>query len=545
MLLPHPSGMGTSVAPKVAIIGAGPGGLASALLLAKSGVEVTVFERSSAVGGRNKVFDRDGYKFDLGPTFFHYPEVIEDIFKAIGMDAHEELKLHRLDMNYRLIFGQGGQLDCTSDLNEMTERIRTLSGDSNADAFRRYVVDNRNKLTKSKACLQEPWYGPTDLLSKRAMRVSSVLRPQRSVAKDLLKLFDDDRLMLAMSFQTKYLGMSPFNCPSLFTMLAFLEYEYGIFHPLGGLGSVSERMASIAQDLGVTFRMNEAVESVVMDGKTIKGVRTAEGEFLADRVIMNADFANGMTQLFPDSVRKKWSDKKIDQKKYSCSTFMLYLGVDRTYDDLPHHQIYASANYEQNLEDIEKHHKITWEDPSVYVQNACVTDPQLAPEGCSTVYALVPVSHVHENIDWSKEKDAYRDRVLEQIEEKLGFENIRDHIQTEMIITPEDWGDHCYRGAVFNLAHGLDQMLWRRPKNRFDEINNLYLVGGGTHPGSGLPVIYESARISSKLLLDSLGIIPDWNGVDTWFESRKRSKQGRAALNKATKDPTSGTPTSA
>jgi phytoene desaturase len=537
--------MATSATPNVAIIGAGPGGLASALLLAKAGVNVTVFERSAAVGGRNKVFERDGFKFDLGPTFFHYPEVIEDIFKAVGMDAHEELNLHKLDLNYRLIFGQGGQLDCTSDLEQMTERIRDLSGDTNAEAFKRYVVDNRLKLAKSKACLQEPWYGPTDLLSKRAMRVAGVLRPQRSVAGDLMKLFDDDRLMLAMSFQTKYLGMSPFNCPSLFTMLAFLEYEYGIFHPLGGLGSVSERMASIAKDLGVTFRMNEAVESVIMEGKTIKGVRTAEGEFMADRVVMNADFANGMTQLFPDTVRKKWSNKKLDKKKYSCSTFMLYLGVDRTYNDLPHHQIYASANYEQNLEDIEKHHRITWNDPSVYVQNASVTDPQLAPEGCSTVYALVPVSHVHENIDWSKEKDAYRDRILDQIETKLGFENIRDHIVTEMVITPEDWGDHCYRGAVFNLAHGLDQMLWRRPKNQFDEIKNLYLVGGGTHPGSGLPVIYESARISSKLLLDSLGIIPDWNGVDTWFESRKRSKQGRAALNKNSKEPSSGTPTSA
>ena len=537
--------MSTSVPPNVAIIGAGPGGLASALLLAKSGVDVTVFERSSAVGGRNKVFDRDGFKFDLGPTFFHYPEVIEDIFKALGMDAHEELNLHKLDLNYRLIFGQGGQLDCTSDLEQMTQRIGELSGQDNANAFKRYVEDNRNKLAKSKACLQEPWNGPTDLLSKRAMRVASVLRPQRSVAKDLMKLFDDDRLMLAMSFQTKYLGMSPFNCPSLFTMLAFLEYEYGIFHPLGGLGSVSERMASIAKDLGVTFRMNEAVESVIMDGKTIKGVRTQKGAFLADRVIMNADFANGMTQLFPDNVRKKWSNKKLDKKKYSCSTFMLYLGIDRTYNDLPHHQIYASANYEQNLEDIEKHHKITWDDPSVYVQNASVTDPSLAPEGCSTVYALVPVSHVHENIDWSKEKDAYRDRVLDQIEQKLGFENLRDHIVTEMVITPEDWGDHCYRGAVFNLAHGLDQMLWRRPKNQFDEINNLFLVGGGTHPGSGLPVIYESARISSKLLLDSLGIIPDWNGVDTWFESRRRSKQGRAALNKTSKEPSSGTPTSA
>ena len=531
--------------PKVAIIGAGPGGLASALLLAKSGVDVTVFERSSAVGGRNKVFDRDGFKFDLGPTFFHYPEVIEDIFKAIGLDAHEELNLHKLDLNYRLIFGQGGQLDCTSDLDQMTERIRELSGDNNANAFRRYVADNRLKLEKSKACLQEPWYGPTDLLSKRAMRVAGVLRPQRSVAKDLMKLFDDDRLMLAMSFQTKYLGMSPFNCPSLFTMLAFLEYEYGIFHPIGGLGSVSERMASIAKDLGVTFRMNEAVESVIMDGKTIKGVRTDNGEFFADKVVMNADFANGMTQLFPDKVRKKWNNKKLEGKKYSCSTFMVYLGIDKTYEQLPHHQIYASANYEQNLEDIEKHHKLTWDDPSVYVQNACVIDPSLAPEGCSTVYALVPVSHIHENIDWSKEKDAYRDRVLEQIETKLGFEGLRDHIVTEMIITPEDWGDHCYRGAVFNLAHGLDQMLWRRPKNQFDEINNLYLVGGGTHPGSGLPVIYESARISSKLLLDSLGIIPDWNGVDTWFESRKRSKQGRAALNKTSKEPSGGTPTSA
>ena len=537
--------MAGSARPTVAIIGAGPGGLASALLLAKSGVDVTVFERSSAVGGRNKVFDRDGFKFDLGPTFFHYPEVIEDIFKAIGMDAHEELNLHRLDMNYRLIFGQGGQLDCTSDLDEMTERIRGLSGDSNANAFRRYVVDNRLKLEKSKACLQEPWYGATDLLSKRAMRVASVLRPQRSVAGDLMKLFDDDRLMLAMSFQTKYLGMSPFNCPSLFTMLAFLEYEYGIFHPMGGLGSVSERMAAIARDLGVNFRMNEAVESVIMDGKTIKGVRTSQGEFHADKVVMNADFANGMTQLFPDKVRKKWSNKKIDKKKYSCSTFMMYLGIDKVYEDLPHHQIYASANYEQNLEDIEKNHKLTWEDPSVYVQNACVVDPSLAPEGCSTVYALVPVSHIHENIDWDKEKDAYRERILDQIEAKLGYENLRDHIVTEMIITPEDWGDHCYRGAVFNLAHGLDQMLWRRPKNQFDEINNLYLVGGGTHPGSGLPVIYESARISSKLLLDSLGIIPDWNGVDTWFESRKRSKKGRAALNKTSKEPSSGTPTSA
>ena len=302
---------------------------------------------------------------------------------------------------------------------------------------------------------------------------------------------------------------------------------------MGGLGSVSARMGEIAKDLGVEFRMEEAVTEVIMEKKTIKGIVTENGPFYADKVVMNADFAQGMTSLIPDKVRKKWSNKKIDKKKYSCSTFMLYLGVDKTYDDLPHHQIYASENYVENLEDIEKHHRLTWDDPSVYVQNACVTDPQMAPEGCSTVYALVPVSHIHENINWDDEKDPFRNRIIEQIETKLGFEGLSDHIISELIITPEGWGDHCYRGAVFNLAHGLDQMLWKRPKNEFDEINNLYLVGGGTHPGSGLPVIYESARISSKLLLDSLGIRPDWNGVDTWFSSRKRrskpSKTGRTS----------------
>ena len=375
------------------------------------------------------------------------------------------------------------------------------------------------------------------------MRVAGVLRPQRSVAKDLMKIFDDDRLMLAMSFQTKYLGMSPFNCPSLFTMLAFLEYEYGIFHPMGGLGSVSERMGEIARDMGVEFRMGEAVTEVIMDKKTIKGVVTENGEFYADKVVMNADFAQGMTSLFPDNVRKKWSNKKIDNKKYSCSTFMLYLGVNRTYDDLPHHQIYASKDYVSNLEDIEKHHRLTWDDPSVYVQNACVTDPQMAPEGCSTVYALVPVSHVHENINWDDEKDPFRNRIIDQIEDKLGFENLREHIVSELIITPEDWGDHCYRGAVFNLAHGLDQMLWRRPKNEFDEIKNLYLVGGGTHPGSGLPVIYESARISSKLICDSFGIRPDWNGVDTWFESRKRRTKSSNLVTPQKSEITPGSPT--
>lgn len=512
------------------IVGAGPGGLAAALLLAKAGLKVTIYEKHDEVGGRTKIIDRDGFKFDLGPTFFHYTEVIEEIFEAIGRDAHEELGLQRLDMNYRLVFGQGGQLDCTSDLEMMKDRIEELSGPRDAIAFLQYVKENRRKLKRSKACLQEPWKGPLDLFSKRALRVSTVLRPTRTVAKDLNRLFNDERLLLAMSFQTKYLGMSPFNCPSLFTILAFLEYEHGIFHPIGGLGSVTVRMAEIARELGVEIRLNEGVEKVIIKEGKAKGVQTNSGNQYADAVIINADFAKAMKELVPNESRKKWTDRNLEKKKYSCSTFMLYLSVDKIYKNLPHHQIYASENYIENLKDIEERNAVTWNDPSVYVQNACVTDPNLAPDGCSTVYVLVPVSHEHENINWSEIKDEYKEVILNQIESKLGYEGIRDHILDVAVTTPDMWGDYCHRGAVFNLAHGLDQMLWRRPKNKFGDVRNMYLVGGGTHPGSGLPVIFESARISSKLVLDDFGIIPDWNGIDSWFSDRRRSSKGRKAL---------------
>ncbi len=501
--------------PSALIVGAGPGGLASALLLQHSGVDVTVVEKADAVGGRTRIIEKDGYKFDRGPTFFHYPEVIEEIFQAIGRDAHEELGLMPLDPSYRLVYGAGGSIDATSDLDLMTERIRELAGDSNAEGFKKYVIENRRKLDVSKACLQTPWTGISNIFTKRAIRVSRILKPWSSVAGDLSRLFDDERVRLAMSFQTKYLGMSPFHAPSLFTILAFLEYEHGIFHAKGGLGSITARMAEIAEEMGVNIRLDSTVDELVFQGKKVTGVRIGDEVLTADKIVVNADFAHAMSTMVPDKKRKKWTDKKLSKKAYSCSTFMLYLGIDKMYD-LPHHQIYASKDYENNLKEI-THHQVSWADPSVYVQNACITDPSLAPEGHSTVYVLVPVPNTDESIVWDDIKSEYRELILDQLG-KLGYDDIRDHIVSETIMTPDDWGaSDIYRGAVFNLAHSLDQMLWRRPQNRFEEFENMYLVGGGTHPGSGLPTIFESARISSKLVLADLGINADWNGVNTWF----------------------------
>jgi phytoene desaturase len=250
----------------VIIVGAGPGGLACSLLLAKAGLKVKIIEKTSSVGGRTKVFEKDGFHYDNGPTFFHYTEIIEEIFQAIGKDAHEELNLIRLDPNYRLVFGEGGSLNASTDEEYMVEQIKELCGEKDAEGFRNYVKDNRKKLKLSKNCLNSPWSSWTDLANKRALRVAKVLRPWRSVASDLSKFFEDDRMQLAMSFQTKYLGMSPFQAPSLFTILSFLELEYGIYHAKGGLGTVTERMGVLAEELGVEICLNEPVEECIFEG---------------------------------------------------------------------------------------------------------------------------------------------------------------------------------------------------------------------------------------------------------------------------------------
>ena len=443
----------------VVVVGAGPGGLACSMLLAKAGVNVTILEKSDGVGGRTRVFEKDGFKYDNGPTFFHYPEIAEEIFEALGLDAREELGLIELDPNYRLVFGAGGSIDASTDLEHMVSQIRVLCGEDNAKGFRKYIEDNRTKLDLSKNCLNSPWRGPTDLLSRRAMRVAKVLRPWRSVSSDLSKVFSDERMQLAMSFQTKYLGMSPFQAPSLFTILAYLEYEHGVFHAEGGLGSITQKMGEIARDLGVDIRLNEPVNDFVFEGKKVVGAITENGTYTADKFVMNVDFATGMKGLIPDKLRKKWSNKKLDEKSYSCSTYMLYLGLDKLYDT-PHHQIYAAKDYQKNLKEVTEN-KVTWDDPSIYVQNACVTDPTMAPEGHSTIYVLVPASSSHEGIDWEEIKDEYMDVILAQME-NLGFEGIKDHIVSQTIVTPDDWASRdIYKGAVFNLC-----LLYTSPSPR-------------------------------------------------------------------------------
>ncbi|MBP2301205.1 phytoene desaturase family protein [Azospirillum picis] len=498
---------------QVVIIGAGPGGLASAMLLALTGAKVTVLERMDRVGGRSAGFAMDGFRFDSGPTFFLYPRILEEIFAACGRRLAEEVDLIRLDPLYRLVFEGGGELRTHAEMGALMEEIGKLNP-RDAGGLPRFLAENRKKMELFRPVLESDFSSPRALASLPMLKALGKLNPHRSVDRELSRFFEDPRVRLAFSFQSKYLGMSPFRCPSLFTILSFLEHEHGVFHPRGGTEAVMTAMRRVAEDMGVTVRLNETVRHIRFQGRRAVGVRTEAGDYPADALVINADFARAMSALVPDDLRRRWSDARIATKKFSCSTFMLYLGIEGTVDGLDHHTVYLAEDYARNLAEIEECRELPRR-PSIYVQNACVTDKELAPPGCSTLYVLVPVGHQRGHIDWQAEAPRYRRKVLDRLAD-FGVRDLERRIRVERMLTPADWEAQfaVHRGATFNLAHSLDQMLHLRPRNRFEDLDGVYLVGGGTHPGSGLPVIFEGARITSRLLAQELGLPTPWRNTN-------------------------------
>ena len=502
----------------VGLIGAGPGGLAAGMLLAASGVDVTIHEAQPVVGGRTRRTTVGDFAFDTGPTFFMMPWVLEEIFSACGRRLADEVELHRLDPMYRLMIGQpeGDPLviDATQDIDRMVAQLERIEpGDG--EAFRRFMSDNRRKLERMTPILRRPIRSIRDLIAWDAIKVGPSLKPWQSVHDNLSTYFRNEHVRLALSFQSKYLGMSPFDCPGLFSILPFIEYEYGVWHPKGGCNALLSAMAKVFEEMGGRILTGDPVESIEFEGRRATGLNSSSGSHRYDQIVVNADATWAMKNLIPDRLRRKWSDRSIDAKKYSCSTFMLYLGVDGEVD-LPHHAIYTSRGYRSNLDDIQGG-RLT-EDASTYVHNPSRIDPTLAPEGSSSLYVLVPTPNNAADIDWRVEGIRYREDTLDRLESTFGIDGIRERIRAEKVVTPADWeSERINIGATFNLAHGLDQMLHRRPQHRLEDVDGVWLVGGGTHPGSGLPVIFLSSEITSELLCRELGVDPPspWTAFGT------------------------------
>lgn len=490
---------------KVIIVGGGPGGVSSALILASRGFDVTLLEKKANVGGRNGCYEEKGFKFDIGPTFLMMKFLLDQIFTDCGLDVDDYMTNVQLDTMYEVYFGDK-VFTASADHDKTAKEIDRLFPGASAgiDDFLKY---EKERLAKLLPCLQKDYSSWYDLISKDTIKALPYLSLGKSVFQILKKYFKHDDLALLFSFQSKYLGMSAWDCPGGFSMLSYIEHAHGIFHTMGGLSEISTSIARAAEDKGAEILCNTGVKQLILKGRSVIGVELESGEkMMADEVVINADFAHAMQHIVPDGVLKKYTPKKLDKMKYSCSTFMMYLGMDKIYD-LPHHAIIFARDYQNSVKEIFKENKESY-DISFYVRNASVTDPSLAPEGCSSLYILVPTPNLEADIDWEETEARYRQRVIEALNDRLGIDDFEEHIVVEKRLTPQDWNTEfdVAKGATFNLSHTLDQMAYLRPRNKFEELDHCYLVGGGTHPGSGLPTIFESSRISSNLISNSHGV---------------------------------------
>ncbi|PYZ98527.1 phytoene desaturase [Alteribacter lacisalsi] len=488
---------------KIAVIGAGPGGLAAAMMLTYKGFSVDVYEKQAYIGGRTSRHTVGDFSFDLGPTFFSMPHILEEIFEASGKNLHDYVNLVKLDPMYELDF-DGMKIRATSNREKMKEHIEDLFP-GYGSRYEQFMTDTRKKMNRLLPMLQNRHGSLFDYARLRSLKALPELEVGRSLYDVLGRYFDDERLRLSFTFQSKYLGMSPWDCPGAFSILSYMEHEWGVYHPVGGLSRLTEAMGRVVEEHGGTIHTNAGIKSLILDGRKVTGLQLDSGESVtADEVVMNADFAHAMTNLVDEGAVRKYSRKSLEKKNYSCSTFMIYAGINKPVD-LGHHTIFFSGDYKRNVEEITKTRLLS-EDPSVYVHHASATDSTVAPEGKAALYILAPVPNNFSGIDWDEKKEEFRDLVWDLVEKKTG-QKLRDSLEVEDVLTPLDWEHqkHVYKGATFNLAHNLGQMMYFRPHNKFEALEGLWLTGGGTHPGSGLPTIFESARITSSGLMEKYG----------------------------------------
>jgi phytoene desaturase len=489
---------------RIAVVGAGVGGLSAAARLAHAGHDVTVFEKNDVPGGRCGVLRDGGFSWDLGPTILLMRDVVEGVFRDCGKNPADYLELVRCDPNYRIHFDDGTSVLFGPNLAEMRDQLEQVE----PGAFEQYLSflqKSRHHFDASvDKLVTRPLDGPAAYLNPSLMKTVLSVRALRKLHPWLGGFFGDERLKRSLGFQTMYLGISPYDAPATFSLLPYTELAMGIWYPMGGLTKVPEALERLARECGAAFRYRTAVEEVVHEGRRATGVRVGGRVESFDIVVVNADLPYAYEKLVP-SLKRPYPKKP----KFTSSAFMLYLGVDRTYDQLEHHNVVFGGKYRETFEQIFKQGTIP-DEPSYYVNRPSKTDPSVAPAGRDALYVLVPVPHQNEAIDWAKAAPLLRERILDDMEQRLGLTDLRRHIVTEHQLTPDGWAEkfNLARGAAFGLSHVFSQVGALRPPTRDRTLNNLYFVGASTQPGTGIPLVMLSARIVSERIARELHELP-------------------------------------
>lgn len=498
------SGSGAT-APRVAIVGSGFGGLAAAIRLQAAGVRTTLLEARDKPGGRAYVYEDQGFVFDAGPTVITAPHTLEEVFAAADRRLSDYVDLLPVKPFYRLVWPDGDAFEYAGDGDAMRAQIAKRSEDD-ARGYERFVEHSRRVFEKGyEELAAAPFLRFADMI--RVAPDLARLRADRSVYGTVARFVRDDHVRQALSFHSLLVGGNPFDTSSIYTLIHYLERKWGVFFPRGGTGALVRAMVELFRELGGELRLGAKVQGIRVEtngGRTLHHVATDAGVDSFDAVVSNADVHHTYAHLYAGHPASGRRARRLERLDWSMSLFVLYFGTNRKYDDVAHHTVVFGPRYRELLDEIFKGPKLP-DDYSLYLHAPTVTDPSLAPPGCSTFYVLSPVPHLGKaNIDWSTVGNEYAERILATLERELP--DLRRHVVVKRWFTPLDFQRElfAYQGSAFSVAPKLTQSAWFRPKNKDDDIPGLYLVGAGTHPGAGLPGVVSSAKATTDLVLGDL-----------------------------------------
>jgi len=489
----------TSKPRRAVIIGSGFGGLAAAVRLGARGWQVTILERGDQAGGRARVFKSEGFTFDAGPTVITAPFLFEELWTLCGKKMSDYVDLRPVSPFYRIRFHDGTSFDYTGDADKMRAEIRALAPED-LDGYERFVAMSQEIFSVG---FEQLAHVPFSAFMDMAKVVPAMMRLEsyRTVYGLVSKFITNEKLRQVLSFHPLLVGGNPFTTTSIYSLIPYLERKWGVHFPIGGTGALVKGLLDLSSDLGGTIRYESTVEEILVEKDHVSGVRLASGEIVgADIVVSNADSAWTYQHLLPARYRRRWTDKKLDKARYSMSLFVWYFGTKRQYPDVAHHTILLGPRYKELLTDIFERHLLA-EDFSLYLHRPTATDPALAPDGCDGFYVLSPVPHLDAGIDWQERAEPYRKKIEQHLEATL-MPGLSENIVASRLMTPQDFQDDLLsvRGAAFGLEPVLMQSAWFRPHNLSEEVQGLYLVGAGTHPGAGVPGVLSSARVLDSLV---------------------------------------------
>ncbi|WP_413574826.1 phytoene desaturase [Bdellovibrio sp. HCB290] len=491
---------------RIAVIGSGFGGLSAAIRLQAAGYQVRIFEKRDMPGGRAYVYKDKGFTFDAGPTVITAPECLEELFALKGKRMSDYVEMMPVMPFYRLLWDDGYRFDYSNDVASLEGQIAKKSADD-LNGYRRFLKYSEEVFNQ----------GYTKLAAKPFLNIWSMVKvaPQlvkleayRSVYDIVSKYIKDDHLRQAFSFHSLLVGGNPFSTSSIYTLIHFLERNWGVYFPKGGTGALVRALVKYFQEMGGEIVFQKEVEEILTSQGRVRAVRSRDGEvWECATVVSNGDVVHTYKDLLANEPSVQRKTKELQGKSFSMSLFLIYFGTKRKYPNLAHHNVLFGPRYKELLEDIFQKGTLP-DDFSLYLHVPSLTDSSLAPEGHECFYVLAPVAHLGKmNIDWKKEGPVFADKILRYMEEKY-MPGLRESIVTQRIFTPEDFVTelNSYHGSAFSLEPKLTQSAFFRQHNKDSNLKGLYFVGAGTHPGAGVPGVVNSAKATAGLILEDLNV---------------------------------------